>query len=153
MNTNKVTVTNMSSGKVVIISEDYHFRRELAPGRTIPIPEEVFEELSFDDGFQNLITDGAIKINGLTEENEGMLRTLPEESTVPVNEIKQILEDRDITKFAKMIPVASEAARGVVVQYAIELNITEPAFCALIKKYCDVDIVNAITTKRQATEE
>ena len=64
-----------------------------------------------------------------------------------------MIENRDITSFAKYIPVATSAAKDTIVQYVVENNITDNAFTALIKKYCDVDVIQAISVKHQAEEK
>ena len=64
-----------------------------------------------------------------------------------------MIEDRDITAFAKFIPTAGIAEKETVVKYAVNNNVTDNAFTALIKKYCGVDVINAIAIKHQAEEK
>jgi hypothetical protein len=66
------------------------------------------------------------------------------------NEIEEMMANRNIVAFAKYIPNASPAAKEVIVNYAVANNIVDNAFTALIKKYCDVDVINAISIKRQS---
>ena len=37
-----------------------------------------------------------------------------------------------------------------MVKLAVEMDITSPGFTALLKKYCDVDVIQAIAYKHQA---
>jgi len=68
------------------------------------------------------------------------------------SEIEEMMAKRDIVAFAKYIPNASPAAKDVIVSYAVNNNVVDNAFTALIKKYCDVDVISAISIKRQSEE-
>ena len=48
---------------------------------------------------------------------------------------------------------SSPAAKQTIVQCAVENNITDNAFTALIKKYCGIDVINSISIKHQAEEK
>lgn len=141
----KITIKNISTATVVISAPEIKFRRELIPGRTITITQEEYEDLMFEPGVQNLILTGYIKIDGVPEEQQTMEMPV----TVDADEIKKILLDKDVTKFAQFMPTASVAAKDAVVQFAVDLGITDNAFVALIKKYCNVDIIDAISRKHQ----
>ena len=69
------------------------------------------------------------------------------------DEIIKIIDSRDITAFAKYIKVAPSAAKDTIVQYVVENNITDNAFTALIKTYCGIDVIQAISVKHQAEEK
>ena len=143
---NKVTVTNISSATIVINSPELRIRRELIPGRTIAFSHEDFEQLMFDPGFESLIKDHYLAVNGLEEENAPVV---DDEKAFSSSEIERMLDNLDITSFARFIPTAREAERDTVVKLAIEKGITNTAFVTLIKKYCDVDIISAINMKHQ----
>lgn len=143
---NKVTVTNISSATIVINSPELRIRRELIPGRTIAFSHEDFEQLMFDPGFESLIKDHYLAVNGLEEENAPVVDY---EKAFSSSEIERMLDNLDITSFARFIPTAREAERDTVVKLAIEKGITNTAFVTLIKKYCDVDIISAINMKHQ----
>ena len=64
-----------------------------------------------------------------------------------------MLLENDVTKFAKFIPNATEAEKESAVTLAVEHKITNAGIVALIKKYCDVDIINAISIKHDAEEK
>ena len=67
-----ITMTNISSGTVVVVAPNLRFRRELAPGRTVSLTQEEYEELSFDSGFSSLLNGHYIKLEGLEEDKEAV---------------------------------------------------------------------------------
>ena len=145
---NKITVTNISSATIVINSAELRIRRELIPGRTIVFSTDDFEQLMFDPGFESLIKDHYLRVNGVEEESAPIV----DDKAFSRNEINKMLDELDITAFARFIPTAKEAERDTVVKLAIEKGITNTTFVTLIKKYCDVDIIGAINMKHQTEE-
>ncbi len=142
-----ITVKNISSALVVLMLPDMHFRRELMPGRVVPIKQEEYEAMTFDPGIMNMLQDHYIKFDGIEEAEQPVV--LENEEVYDAANIKKMLEEQDITKFAKFIPTAAPAEKDTVVKYATDLGITNSGFVTLIKKYCDVDIINAINTQHQ----
>ena len=103
--------------------------------------------LTFDPGFNALIEGHYIKVlDAPTVEGEAIANT---EKVYEADEIKSILEKRDITAFAKLITNATPAEREAIKKYAVELRVTDAAFATLIKKYCGVDIVESISNYNQ----
>jgi hypothetical protein len=153
----QIQVKNVSSATVVITAPDVRLRRELVPGRTVGLTSEEFEELSFDPGMQNLLRAGYLKVTGKDEEAKELVQDAvsqaQEGAILSVEEIRKIYANSDITTFAKTIANASPATRETMVKLAVEMNITLPAFTALIKKYCDVDVIQAIAYAHQAAEK
>ena len=153
----QIQVKNVSSATVVITAPDVRLRRELVPGRTVGLTSEEFEELSFDPGMQNLLRAGYLKVTGRDEEAKELVQDAvsqaQEGAVLSVEEIRKIYANSDITTFAKTIANASPATRETMVKLAVEMNITLPAFTALIKKYCDVDVIQAIAYAHQAAEK
>lgn len=153
----QIQVKNVSSATVVITAPDVRLRRELVPGRTVGLTSEEFEELSFDPGMQNLLRAGYLKVTGKDEEAKELVQDAvsqaQEGAVLSVEEIRKIYANSDITTFAKTIANASPATRETMVKLAVEMNITLPAFTALIKKYCDVDVIQAIAYAHQAAEK
>jgi hypothetical protein len=146
----KITVKNISSATVVLSVPEISFNRSLAPGRVVPITQEDYDNLVFDPGVQNMIRGGYIKFEGL---EEGTELEVNEAGIKEKGEIEKMLISRDIAAFAKFIPTASPAAKETIVQCAVENNITDNAFTALIKKYCGIDVINSISIKHQAEEK
>lgn len=138
-----ITIKNISSATVVITEPNIRFRRELLPNRVIPISEEDYRELSFDVGFMALVRDHYIQIDGVEKGQE--VEEVGE--VVDRDAIAKMFDDNDITAFAKFIPTAAPAEKDSVVELAVQKKITNNAFTALIKKYCDVDVIQAINTK------
>lgn len=146
----KITIKNVSTATVVVIDPDIGFRRILAPNRSVPITEEQYENLTFNAGFNNLVRGHYIKIEGVPEGQE----LIPEEEHVfDTKEIERMLVEHDVTAFAKFIPTAAPSERETVVKLAVENGITDNGIIALIKKYCDVDVIQAISMKHQAEEK
>lgn len=148
----KITVKNISSANLVIIAPNLRFRRELVPGRTIPLTSEEYEELSFDSGFAALLNGHYIRLDGVPEE-EQMVTVDNADKIYDVSTIAKILDEGDITSFAKFLPTAAQAEKDTVVKLAVEKGITNSGFTALIKKYCGVDVISAINFKHQAEEK
>ena len=111
----KIQVKNVSSATVVITAPDVRLRRELVPGRIVPLTQEEFDELSFDPGMQNLLRAGYLQVRGVDEESKQMVENAvqqaDEASTLSVEEIRKIYDEKNITKFAQVISKASPATR------------------------------------------
>lgn len=151
-----IQIKNISSATVVITAPDVRLRRELVPGRVIPLTQEEFEELSFDPGMQNLLRAGYLQVKGTDAETKQVVKDTVQQaeegSTLTVEEIRKIYEEKNVTKFAQVISKASPATRDSLVKLAVEMDVTLPAFTSLIKKYCDVDVIQAIAYAHQAKE-
>ena len=145
----KITLKNVSSATVVVSLPDIRFNRTLAPGRIVTVEKDIYEEMMFDTGVQNLLRAGYIRFDGVPEEETSVIV----DEVLDYKAIEKMIDDRDITAFAKFIPNASVAEKETVVKYAVDTNVTDNAFTALIKKYCGVDVINAIAIKHQAEEK
>lgn len=143
----KITIKNISTATVNIVSDK--FRRELVPGRVVPINYSIYEDLMFDPGFNNLISGHFIRIDGIENENAVVEQT---GNIYDVAAINAMFDKKDYAGFAKFIPNATMAEKDTVIKLAVDKGITDNGFTALIKKYCDVDVIAAINTKHQAEE-
>lgn len=143
----KITVKNISSATVVLSAPDIRFSRSMAPGRVVPITDEIYDELMADGGVQNLLRAGYIRFDGVAEEAK-VIDDAPE--ALDKAEVEKMIADRDVTAFAKFIPHATPAEKETVIQYVVANNVTDNAFAALIKKYCGVDVIQAITIEHQS---
>ena len=147
----KITLKNISSATVVVGSPNSNVKtRSLAPNRVITLTPEEYEDLMYEPGIQNMIRGGYIKFDGVAEDR-AVIET--PQNVLEKDSIIRMIDNRDITSFAKYIKVAPSAAKDTIVQYVVDNNITDNAFTALIKKYCDVDVIQAITVKHQAEEK
>ena len=144
-----ITLKNISSAKVNISIPSIRFNRQLMPGRVIPLSEEEYQEFTYEPGCMNLLNGHYVRISGLEESQQ----VNPNEKIFEQTDIAAMLDKLDVTAFAKFIPNATAAEKETVVGLAVEKGITNNAFVTLIKKYCDVDIINAINMKHQAEEK
>ena len=144
-----IKVKNIGSSTVVLVLPDIRFRRELKPGREIPITEEEYENMTFDTGTNTLVRNHFIQFTGV-EEDKQIIDS--DEAVYEAAAIRKMLEAQDITSFAKFIPTAAPAEKDTVVKLAVDLGITNSGFVTLIKKYCDVDIISAINTQHLVNE-
>ena len=141
-----ITLKNASTSIVSLFVPALKLNRELPPGRKLPISKEEYEELTFDPGFVALVRGHYIKVEGLKEEEKVEdVGTVFDQVT-----IEQILLKGDVAAFARFIPNATAAEKDSAVTLAIQHKITNNAIVALIKKYCDVDIINAINAAHEA---
>ena len=143
----RITIKNVSTATVYINDPETRLNRELKPGRELGITDEQYENFTFDTGFLNILRNGFIKVSGLKEDEKVEDNIV---HAIGKDIIKNMLESHDITSFAKFIPDATPADKEAAVEIARELKITDNAFTALIKKYCGVDIINAISIQHQA---
>ena len=147
--TNKITVKNVSSGKIVLLADGGRFRRELMPGRICPITRTDYENLMYEPGVNVLVNNHAIQFFGVSDE-EAVNDTSAQTTVYSADQIKKMLVDKDIATFINFIPTARAAEKDAVVEYATELNITDPAFVGAINKYCNIDLIQAISIRHQS---
>lgn len=145
----RITIKNISTGIVSLYTPELHVARELVPGRVLPLTEDEYASLSYDPGFNSLVQSHYIKVSGLEKEKAPIV----EEKVFEATDISKMLDDLDIPAFAKFIPHATSAEKESAVQLAVDKGITNPAIVALIKKYCEVDVISAINAKHQAEEK
>ena len=144
-----ITIKNISTSLVSLYFPAIRFNRELMPGREIPVTDEEYEEMTLDTGFMSLVNGHYIKVNGLEEEKQVEVV----ENVFEASEIEKMLVKGDVTAFAKFIPHATDAEKESAVTLAVEHKITNAGIVALIKKYCDVDVIQAIAAKHDAEEK
>ena len=144
-----IRIKNVSTSLVSLYVPAIKLNRELTPGRSIPVTEEEYEELTFDPGFMALVNGHYVVIEGVPKEQQ-----VAEVGPVfDFTKIQNMLLNNDVAAFAKFIPTATEAEKESAVTLAIEHKITNNGIVTLIKKYCDVDIINAIAVKHDAEEK
>lgn len=145
-----IKIKNISSYTLYVIAPDFKFHRKLMPNREVGVSQEIYDELTFDNGFEKLVRNGSLKVTGVDETVSEVIN-VPFETLSPA-EIKKIYEDKDYAKFTKVIQKASPATKESMVSVAVEMRISDNAFVSLIKKYCDVNIIEAISVQVQAEE-
>ena len=144
-----IRIKNVSTSLVSIYLPNIRFNRELMPGREVPISDEDYQEMTFDAGFLALVNGHYIKVLGLEEEKQVAIVN----NVYEASEIEKMLLTGDVTAFAKFIPNATEAEKESAVTLAVQHKITNSGIAALIKKYCDVDLIEAINVKHQSEEK
>ena len=144
-----IKIKNASTSLVSLYVPAIKLNRELTPGRTITVTEEEYDELTFDPGFMALVNGHYIVIEGI-EADKQVAEVGP---VFDASNIERMLVNNDVTAFAKFIPHATDAEKDSVVTLAVEHKITNSGIIGLIKKYCDVDIINAINMKHDAEEK
>lgn len=145
----RITVKNVSTSMVSLFAPAIKLNRELTPGREIPLSQEEYEELTFDPGFMALVNGHYIVVKGVAEEEQVSVVS----NVYDKDMIEKMLITNNVTAFAKFIPNATVAEKESAVTLAVEHKITNAGIVALIKKYCDVDIINAINAKHDAEEK
>lgn len=143
----KIMLKNISTATVYVVSDK--FRRELVPGRAVPISRAVYDDLMFDPGFINLVEGHYIKVTGV-EEDKAVIEN--EKNVFDFEMIAKMFDEKDYVGFAKFIPTATAAEKDSVIELAVKKGITDNGFTALIKKYCNVDVIAAINHKHLAEE-
>lgn len=143
----KIMLKNISTATVYVVSD--RFRRELVPGRAVPISRAVYDDLMFDPGFINLVEGHYVKITGV-EEDKAVIEN--EDNVFDFEMIAKMFDEKDYVGFAKFIPTATAAEKDSVIEIAVKKGITDNGFTALIKKYCNVDVIAAINHKHLAEE-
>ena len=144
-----IKIKNVSTSLVSLYVPAIKLNRELTPGRAIPVSQEEYEELTFDPGFMALVNGHYVVIEGVEEENQ-VSNVGP---VFEASKIEKMLLESNVTAFAKFIPTATEAEKESAVTLAVEHKITNSGIVALIKKYCGVDVIDAIAKKHEAEEK
>ena len=144
-----IKIKNVSTSLVSLYVPSIKLNRELTPGRAIPVSQEEYEELTFDPGFMALVNGHYVVIEGV-EEDYQVANVGP---VFEASKIEKMLLENNVTAFAKFIPNATEAEKESAVTLAVEHKIINAGIVALIKKYCDVDIIQAIAAKHDAEEK
>ena len=144
-----IKIKNVSTSMVSLYVPAIRLNRELTPGRAIPVSEEEYEELTFDTGFMALVNGHYIVIEGISEDQQ----VADVGPVFDASHIEKMLVNNDVTAFARFIPNATESEKESAVTLAIEHKITSNGIVQLIKKYCDVDIINAISVRHDAEEK
>lgn len=145
---NRIMLKNISTATVVVVSEK--FRRELVPGREVPITRAIYDELMFDPGFINLLEGHFITITGISDD---MTVNSQNTKAYDVEEISEMFNNKDYVEFSKFISTATAAEKDTVIKLAVDKGITDAGFTALIKKYCGIDVISSINYKHQSEEK
>lgn len=144
----KVILKNICNATISLYLPEIRFNRELIPGRSITIEKSVYEDLTFDPGFNSLVNTHSLLVEGLDKDEE----VVDNSKVFTKDDIAKMFDTNDITQFAKFIPNAAPAEKETVVDLAVEKGITNSGFVSLIKKYCDRDVIELINMKHLAED-
>lgn len=144
-----IRIKNVSTSLVSLYVPSIKFNRDLTPGRVVSVSQEEYEELTFDPGFIALLKGHYLTVTGVEEDKQ--VENIS--NVYEASAIEKMLVNGEITNFTKFIKNATIAEKESAVNIAVERGITNPGIVTLIKKYCDVDIINAINMKHDAEEK
>lgn len=144
-----IRIKNVSTSLVSLFVPNIRFNRDLIPGRSIPISKEEYEELIFDSGFMALVNGHYLVIEGLEEDQQ----VADVGEVFPATEIARMLKEGDIQAFSRFIVKATDSEKESAVTIAVEQKITNAGIVTLIKKYCNVDVIDAIAKNHEAEIE
>lgn len=155
----KIVVRSMSSGRVSINLPDLRFKREWPrKGSKVSIDREVLKEALYDPGVEYMINSGLLFIEDMDFKKEVGLE--PEDADQPVNIIP--LDEKTMQRYLKNMPVKelgeelkklNNEQKQALVLYAIENELVSFDRVDLIKEICGVDLLKAISQKKENEEE
>lgn len=155
----KVKVTSLVKGRIVMNLPDLRFRREWPKkGTTLLIDKEILREAIFVSGIEYMFKNGILYIDDMELKIE--LGLEPEEATEPVNIIP--LSDAQMKRFLTVMPVAelkteieklSSNQKSELAAFAIENELISMDRIDLLNKSLGVDLLRAVQLKRQNQED
>jgi len=141
----KITIKNISNATVSLFVPEAKLNRELVPGREIAVDKDTYDELTFDTGFNALVRSHYLFVSGVGEDDQ--VEAAAATNIYDRDRIAKMLDEGNITEFAKFIPTAAPAEKDVVIDLAVEKGITNSGFVTLIRKYCGKDVIELINTR------
>ena len=141
----KVQIKNTSGYRISIILDNVRYRRDLNPGQETVIPEDVFEEFNFDNGCRNYMRNGFLKVITDDVEIKEQLPEIPEDVDMDADDV---VTNKSIAEFTAILKNASPAMKEKIVAAAIKNSTMDAPKVALIKNYCNVDVLQALNLQR-----
>lgn len=141
----KVKIKNTSGYRISIILDNVRYRRDLNPGQETVIPEDVFEEFNFDNGCRNYMRNGFLKVIAEDVEIKEQLPEIPEDVDMDADDV---VTNKSIAEFTAILKNASPAMKEKIVAAAIKNSTMDAPKVALIKNYCNVDVLQALNLQR-----
>lgn len=139
-------VKNICNSKVLINLPNVRFRTELQPKQERPLPDEVFYEFLYDPGCINMVKWGFL---GVIYDNNVEDKIEVESKTGLDIDVKDLLTNKPVKELTEVLKEASPALKDEIASKAIELSIADQGRCNIIKKYTNIDILNAMAMTRQ----
>lgn len=142
----KVKIKNTSTYQVSIILDNVRYRRDLKPGQTTTLPDEaVVEEFNYDTGCRNYVKSGFLQV---ITDDESVIEALPEAPADIELDVYALLTKGTVSQLEAALRTGSPALKERVIDVAIKNSIVDAARVMLIKKYCDVDVLQALNIQR-----
>lgn len=155
---NKVMIENLSSGRVLLKVPDLNLKRVFErKGAKKPVDAEILQQAMYDPGVEYLFTQGILGINDLDQKK--YLGLEPEDAVEPENIIiltdtqkKRLLTVAPMVELKDMLKKLPYEQIQALVDYAIANELLNMDRCELLKKYTQIDIINAVKLNREMKE-
>lgn len=158
MENKKVMVRSECNGRLGIDNPELSFKRVWEKrGAVKPIELEVLEQLMYNEGVEYMFKEGMLVIDDM--EVKKVLGLEPEDAEEPQNII--VLTDKERERYLNTLPVVefktkikelSHEQLNVMVEYAIEKELTNIDKSEILKELTGIDIIKAVQLNRQAKE-
>lgn len=156
---NKVKVVNNTTGNVGYTVPNLHIRRVFRPQQTLMVTFDELEEGLYEPGIRKLFEVGFLTIEkkedrialglAIVDEKEAVI----EDVVAPTHEaIKAALKNDKYTDFYLLMKDAPSGTLSLVVDYAIELEITDTQKLKLIKEKTGSDITAILQRQKTINE-
>lgn len=154
----KVKVTSMTKGQIVISIPELRFKREWPKkNTTLPIEKEILREAIFIPGVEFMFKNGILYIDDMDFKIE--LGLEPESAKEPVNiipltdaQMKRILTVLPVSELNRELEKLSENQKRELATYAIENECIDMSKLDILNKALKIDLLRAVQLKRQNQE-
>lgn len=155
----KVKVTSMTKGQIVISVPDLRFKREWPKkNTTLPIDKDILREAIFIPGVEYMFKQGILYIDDMDFKIE--LGLEPETAKEPVNiialtdaQMKRILTVLPITELKRELEKLTSTQKKELATYAIENECVDMAKIDVLNASLNIDLLRAVQLKRQNQED
>ena len=104
----KVKIKNISSYEILITLPNVRYRRDLRPGQTSDLADDVFEEFNFDPGCRAYVRSGFIKVITEDETVKETVEVAPENADIDVDDL---LKNKPVVEFAQIMKIGRASCR------------------------------------------
>lgn len=156
MSDKRVKITSKIKGIVIIADPNIPFRREWSKkGQVQSIPMDILQDLIYQEGVNELFSQGVLYIDDQEDRIELGLETAGIVPNVQMYTENQMLgalvgTPADIEKMIKKLPKAQVEE---FIELAVDKEITDMAKVDVIKKLTGRDIIKLVQYNRQLKEE
>ena len=155
----RVKVTSMTKGQIVISVPELRFKREWPKkNTTLPIEKDILREIIFIPGVEYMFKNGILYIDDLDFKIEIGLE--PENAKEPVNiialndvQMKRILTVLPVSELKKELEKLSANQKRDLATYAIENECVDMAKIDILNASLNIDLLRAVQLKRQNQED